>query len=187
MSKRLSEMTLEELWQLFPIVLTPHRACWADWYAEEARRLAAILPAQDVRRIAHIGSTAVETIWAKPIIDILVEAEGDFSALRRMLTENGYLCMSEGESRLSFNRGYTENGFAQRVFHLHLRRPGDHDELYFRDMLIGHPDVARAYERLKLDLWKRYEHDRDAYTHGKADFVAAYTRQAKAIYGARYE
>lgn len=35
MAKPLSEMTLEELWELFPIVLAEHRDCWADWYAEE--------------------------------------------------------------------------------------------------------------------------------------------------------
>lgn len=39
MKKKLSEMTLEELWQLFPIVLTEHQACWEDWYAEEERLL----------------------------------------------------------------------------------------------------------------------------------------------------
>ena len=35
MSKKLSEMSLEELWQLFPIFLTEHQDYWKDWYAEE--------------------------------------------------------------------------------------------------------------------------------------------------------
>lgn len=30
MGKKLSEMSLEELWQLFPIFLTEHQACWKD-------------------------------------------------------------------------------------------------------------------------------------------------------------
>ena len=34
MGKKLSEMSLEELWQLFPIVLTKHQSCWKDWYEE---------------------------------------------------------------------------------------------------------------------------------------------------------
>ena len=33
--KKLSEMNLEELWQLFPIFLTEHQDCWKDWYVEE--------------------------------------------------------------------------------------------------------------------------------------------------------
>ena len=44
MGKPLSEMTLEELWELFPIFLTEHNELWAEWYAEEERRLAGILP-----------------------------------------------------------------------------------------------------------------------------------------------
>ena len=73
MGKKLEEMTREELWQIFPIQLTEHRDCWAQWYREEAQRLRALLSGQPVRRIHHIGSTAVEGIWAKPIVDILVE------------------------------------------------------------------------------------------------------------------
>ena len=71
MGKKLSEMTLEELWQLFPIVLTEHQERWRKWYLEEETLLKnAILK---MYRICHIGSTAIPTIWAKPIIDILVE------------------------------------------------------------------------------------------------------------------
>ena len=35
MGKKLSEMSLEELWQLFPIFLTEHQASWKEWYTEE--------------------------------------------------------------------------------------------------------------------------------------------------------
>ena len=35
MSKKLSEMTLEELWQLFPIFLSEHDESWNTWYDEE--------------------------------------------------------------------------------------------------------------------------------------------------------
>lgn len=87
--------------------------------------------------------------------------------------------MSENDRRLSFNKGYTEDGFAERVFHLHLRRSGDNDELYFRDYLIAHPDAAKEYEKLKLSLWKPYEHDRDGYTEAKAELVKEYTSKAK--------
>lgn len=94
--------------------------------------------------------------------------------------------MSQSENGLSFNKGYTENGFAERVFHLHLRYSGDNDELYFRDYLIEYPKVAKEYEELKLMLWKEYEHNRDGYTNAKTTFVKKYTAQAKMIYGNRY-
>lgn len=85
----------------------------------------------------------------------------------------------KGENRISFNKGYTEHGFAEKVFHLHLRYSGDNDELYFRDFLLEHPEVAKAYEDLKLSLWKKYEHDRDGYTNAKTEFVVRYTQLAK--------
>ena len=189
MSPSLEEMSLEELWQLFPIFLREHQDEWKDWYAEERLRLLSFLPANQLVRISHIGSTSLETIWAKPIVDILLEIpkETDMAVMRNLLLQNGYLLMSESQGRMSFNKGYTPSGFAERVFHLHLRYEGDHDELYFRDYLQEHPVVAKDYEKLKLSLWKQYEHNRDAYTEAKTDFIKNYTEEAKKLYGRRYE
>ena len=187
MGKKLSEMTLEELWQLFPIILTKHQMCWKEWYVEEEAFLKKIIP--QAERISHIGSTAISSICAKPIIDILVEVSRKYSLLSisDLLANSGYICMSKSKDRISLNKGYTESGFAERVFHLHLRYVGDNDELYFRDYLIEHLDIADKYEKMKLGLWREFEHDRDGYTHAKTEFVRIYTEKARAVYGKRYE
>ena len=39
MNKKTSDMTLEELWELFPIFLTEHKECWDDWYHEEEKQM----------------------------------------------------------------------------------------------------------------------------------------------------
>lgn len=186
MSKKLSEMSLEELWQLFPIFMTEHQDYWKDWYAEEEILLKPLLP--QTAKMNHIGSTAISTIWAKPIIDILVEVqrECNLSDVKDILTDNGYICMTENTMRISFNKGYTERGFAEKVFHLHLRYIGDNDELYFRDYLNEFPDAASQYEKMKLKLWREYEHDRDGYTNAKSDFIKKITDAAKLIYKNRY-
>ena len=106
--------------------------------------------------------------------------------VKDMLFDNGYICMSESDCRKSFNRGYNSEGFAERVFHLHLRYRGDNNELYFRDYLNDNPDVAKEYETLKLSLWKKYEHNRDSYTDAKNEFVEKYTVKAKEKYKNRY-
>jgi len=36
-------------------------------------------------------------------------------------------------------------------------------------------------------LWKPYEHDRDAYTAHKTDFITKYTQIDKEVYKGRYE
>ncbi|MDD4508236.1 MAG: hypothetical protein PHN26_04795 [Eubacteriaceae bacterium] len=35
MRRELSQMSIEELWQLFPIVLTGHQSYWEQWYLDE--------------------------------------------------------------------------------------------------------------------------------------------------------
>lgn len=186
MGKKLSEMSLEELWQLFPVFLTEYQSCWKEWYLEEEILLKKIMPQNT--RISHIGSTAVGFIQAKPIIDILVEVseEPELSNYKELLVNSGYICMSQRAKGISFNKGYTENGFAERVFHLHVRYMGDNNELYFRDYLMEHPDVAREYESMKLKLWKEYEHNRDGYTKAKTEFIQKYTEKACFLYKDRY-
>lgn len=178
--KSLEEMTLQELWMLFPIVLVEYKDCWNDWAVEEIARLKELL-GDRVVAISHIGSTAIKDIWAKPIIDILMEvgAGTALSEIKSSIIAAGYRCMSETANRISFNKGYTSEGFADKVFHLHLRYAGDNDEIYFRDYLNAHREIAVAYETLKMNLWKRFEYDRDGYTAAKTDFVARYTNLAK--------
>lgn len=180
MEKSLSKMTIEELWKLFPVFLTPPNKEWKVWYGEEEKTLEESLPMKQIIRISHIGSTSIDRIWAKPIIDILLEisVDADFKTIKNNIIGSGYICMCESLGRASFNKGYTIDGFAGRVFHLHLRYSGDNDELYYRDYLVENPDIAKEYEILKLDLWKRYEHNRDAYTEAKTDMVKSYTEMA---------
>ncbi len=177
--KKLSEMTLEELWELFPIFLTEHKPFWANWYQEEVTTLKSLLPS--FVEYYHIGSTAIKGIWAKPIIDILliVDSERKMKDTAEILQKNGYIIMSANDKRISLNKGYTENGFAERVFHLHIRLNDDKDEIYFKEYLNKHFEVAKEYEELKLRLLKKYEHNRDAYTEAKTEFIKKYTELAK--------
>lgn len=181
MKKELSEMTLEELWNLFPIYLVkPNPTLWIQYYKEEYRRIMDFLNMKNIK-LYHIGSTAINGIWAKPIIDILLEVPNDRSLeeIKMRIIANGYICMSDQNKRKSFNRGYTKEGYAEKVFHLHLRKEGDHDEVYFRDYMNENEGLKKEYEKLKLSLLPKYEHDRDGYTKAKTDFVIKYTNIAK--------
>ncbi|MGN1414371.1 MAG: GrpB family protein [Anaerovoracaceae bacterium] len=65
MGKELLEMTLEELWELFPIFLVQHDDKWEDDYKEIEATIKKLLQDYPVERISHIGSTAIQGIWAK--------------------------------------------------------------------------------------------------------------------------
>ena len=173
-------MTLEELWELFPIVLVSHNPDWKKWACEEIMALSALLGDYSPT-INHIGSTAIPGIQAKPIVDILVEISPDieWQTIKAILERHGYIGMSESGTRMSFNKGYTPAGYADKVFYIHIHRTGDNDEICFRDYLIAHPESAKDYERLKLSLLPKYKNDRDAYTDAKAAFVGNIVGLAK--------
>ncbi len=188
MSKELSEMTMEELWELFPVFLVEPNEKWPEYYAETEAVLRKSSEAFPVDRISHIGSTSIKGIWAKNIIDVLVEIpkQIDMEKAAQAIGQAGFLRMSSDKNRISFNKGYTKDGFAEKVYHVHLRYTGDNDELYFRDYLNEHPQIAKEYEAIKLELCKKYEHNRDAYTEAKSDFIRKWTTKARMIYGKRY-
>jgi len=181
MKKALHQMTNEELWQLFPIEVVEHNPDWENWFTQQMKELMAILKDISIHSISHIGSTAIANIMAKPIIDILIEvnAEEDLKNSNIILEKHGYITMSYEEKRISMNKGYTIDGFAEKVFHIHLRIVNDNDEILFCDYLNNHPDLAKEYEQLKCSLAAIYRNNRDAYTDAKSEFIRKCMAQAK--------
>lgn len=184
-------MTLEELWKLFPIILKEHNLDYKDWYKIEKEQLLNCIDRKNIIRINHIGSTSVEGLIAKPTVDILLEInnENNIEQLTDTLLHNGWFLMSSEKNpymNMVFNKGYTKEGFAEKVYHLHVRYYNNWNELYFRDYLIDHKEVAKEYGKLKLELIKKYEHDRDGYTDAKSDFILKYTEIAKEEYANKY-
>lgn len=191
LAKQLNEMTKDELWSLFPIKISSYNPDWAIWYEEEEKRLEAVINPPNIVRINHIGSTAVFGMIAKPTIDILLEisTDTDTEELIRKLEYGGYLYSEQPGNpppHMMFLKGYTVQGFEDRVFHLHIRYPGDWDELYFRDYLRRHKNIAGQYGKLKSQLAKQYLHDRDGYTEAKTEFISRYTTIAREELKGRY-
>jgi len=191
MRKELSEMTLEELWELFPIVLEEYNPEYKEWYLTEKNKIEKIVGMNDIKRINYIGSSSVEGLISKPIVDILLEVDcnSDVEQIKSKLINAGWTLMSfksQPDLNMSFNKGYTLKGFDEKVFHLHVRFCRDWGELYFRDYLLIHADIAKEYGRLKQGLKEQYEHNRDGYTEAKTGFIAKYTKMAREEFGGRY-
>lgn len=181
--KQLSEMTREELWQIFPIVLSEHQKRWEKDFQKESHTIQSNI-SDNTLRITHIGSTAVRGLQAKPIIDILLEIKENTnidSFIAKMETM-GYIYSSQPHNPapyMMFMKGYTPDGFAYPVYHVHVRYSGDWDEIYFRDYLRTHPKIAKEYAALKIELKAKFEHNRDAYTDAKSEFVKRITKLAR--------
>lgn len=191
MGKALSEMSVEELWELFPIILKEHNPYYKEWYLVEKDEIVNAIGENNIKRINHIGSSAIEGLIAKPTVDILLEIDcnSDIEQIKYKLSNAGWTLMSfesKADLKMSFNKGYTQNGFAEKVFHLHVRFLGDWNELYFRDYLLIHKKIAEEYGKLKQELKEKYMHDRDGYTDAKTEFILKYTKIARKEFGDRY-
>lgn len=102
----------------------------------EKQQLLNCIDRKNIMRINHIGSSAVEGLIAKPTVDILLEINNktDIEQLTSILTQNGWTFMSSQKNpymQISFNKGYTKLGFAEKVYHSHIRYYGNWNELYF--------------------------------------------------------
>lgn len=155
--------------------LVPHDPRWAEAYHREAERLRQALGARALE-IAHIGSTAVPGLPAKPLLDIMVAITslGERDEVVPLLAGIGYEYRPHDTipERLFFIAGEPD---ARRV-NLSLapvHSPYWRDHLAFRDILRARPEVAAAYARLKAQLAEQYPDDRLAYTAAKGEFVAS--------------
>ena len=174
--------------RIYPIILSEYNPAWPEWFAEEKANLEKLIGAGNIARISHYGSTSVPGLLAKPTVDILLEITetANIENLIAALPAPDYICLRGAgltiptpPPHLMFIKGYLPDGFAERVDHIHVVYPGDHDELRFRDYLIAHPEIAVEYAALKRMLFQNYEHDRDGYTEAKGAFVRDVVKKAR--------
>lgn len=192
MAKPLTDMTNEELWRLFPIIISEPDPEWKSRFLDEKKLLENTIGIENLERISHIGSTSVPGLFAKPTIDILVEIRenADIEKLIVNVKAAGYHFSRQDDNpppHMMFMKGYTPEGFKGQAFHVHVRYGGDWNELYFRDYLQKHPDTAAEYGKLKLLLKEKYEFDRDGYTDAKSGFVDRITSLARIEFKSRYK
>ena len=164
------------------LVVVPYDLEWPAMYERERAEIDACI-GQHILRIEHAGSTAIPGMAGKPTIDILVGIQ-DWDAARVTfgpLAAIGWEFRGErGMPRRHLFRRL--NGQGRRTHQLHMlevTHPGWDAMLLFRDYVRGHPDVAARYQRLKLDLARRFPNRRGEYTAGKEAFVMGVLAQAR--------
>lgn len=152
------------------VELVVHDPAWQTKFADmRTTMLDACAPW--VTEVHHVGSTSIPAIMAKPVIDMMpvVAAAEDGAACVPGMEGLGFEYRGDAgiPGRLFFRKG------EPRSHHVHLF-PVDHSEvgrlLRFRDYLIAHPEMARAYEALKQELAERFRDDIATYAAAKDPF-----------------
>jgi GrpB-like predicted nucleotidyltransferase (UPF0157 family) len=163
-----------------PIRLSGYDPRWVRLFDAERVALEAVLAPWLRGPIEHVGSTAVPGLAAKPVIDIMAavgtleESRGAIAALRGQ----GY---QYSPYRADEMHWFCKPGFSFRTHHLHLVPRGSAlwtARIVFRDRLRADPGVAARYAELKRRLAAEFEHDREAYTDGKGEFVERIVAEA---------
>ena len=153
-----------------------------EWEAEAERIIRILHKAiPEARDIQHVGSTAIKSIDAKPIVDIAVALDDVQSVTSHIdeLAEYGIIYRgSDVPDQLLFIIG---DGNI-RTHHIHIVKwHGAAWENYvlFRDYMNSRPDKAAEYERLKKQLASSFPDDRKAYTAGKAEYIEKIIAEAR--------
>ena len=163
------------------VEVVAHNPKWQSEFEAESVLVAAALGETAVA-IHHIGSTSIPGIYAKPVIDMLVEVtaidevDGRGSAMKSL----GYEVMGEFgiHGRRYFRK---DDNRGRRTRQIHAFGVGsDHviRHLAFRDYMRAHPQDAQLYSDLKSKLAARHPEDPDAYMDGKDLFIMEIDRRA---------
>ena len=173
------------------IEVVPYNPEWKSKYSTEAELIKKAC-GENILIIEHAGSTSVEGLSAKPIVDIyigtksLAEAENMIIPMIYL----GYEYVKDFEDELPFRRYFRKDIDGKRSYHVHVT-PAPHvfrnSDLMFRDYISVNPVVKKEYEDLKLKLaqveWKNHLD----YTDAKTELCNRIKQEALEYFGNMFE
>ena len=155
------------------IVVLPYDEKWAQAFLDIKSELDAVLGGLPIS-IEHVGSTSVQGLAAKPIIDVdVVVRRTDVGAAIKALATIGY--EHEGNGGIEDREMFKYSGKENLMEHHLYVCPEDSAELkrhvLFRDYLRAHPDAVQAYSQIKKEAAALYPHDIDSYINHKGAVI----------------
>lgn len=164
-----------------PIEVVPYSPEWKEEFRRIKERMLEMV-GDLILSAEHVGSTSIEGLSAKPVIDLdlVIESYDVLPEVIERFQKFGYEhCGNLGcEGREAF-KSLNVDGFMD--YHLYVcpkDGKGYLEHIAFRDYLRSHPTAAKQYEAVKLRLAQMYRNDREAYTNGKTEFVTSVLKEA---------
>ena len=164
-------------------MLAPHQEEWAQNAERTIQTLKRLLEPVAVD-IQHIGSTAIPSIYAKPILDLVVGVcnLGDILPYVELLKQHDIVFRGEDVAgQLLFVMGDFEKD--TRTHHIHVVRWNGaewNNYINLRDYLNRFPDKAIEYDACKKKLAAQFADDRGRYTAGKQKLIDRLLKEAHA-------
>ena len=164
-------------WAREPVQIVEADPGWMKRAEHERDDLQARLSPCRLSGVEHVGSTAVEGLAAKPIVDLQVLI-ADLDLTREVapaIAAADWHLVPAHLDRRPWRRFFVQVRRERRVAHLHLMMPGTarwEEQLIFRNALRRDPGLVRRYAALKRDLARCHD-DHESYSLAKAQFVRA--------------
>ena len=161
----------------YKVALVPHDENWADEY-EFARDEIETILGDNIVEIHHVGSTAIKGTVAKPILDVAVVIKSVDSLNIADMEEASYdyVRLREDTGKYLFVRRIMQESVDETLSTHHiacyLEDNADFKAtLLFCKYLNDHPEYAKRYNDLKIELASKYPDDRITYANAKSDFI----------------
>lgn len=137
---------------------------WKEMFDKEKELLKDIFPNATIE---HVGSTAVEDLLAKPIVDIAVGLNNISDINIDKL--NNYEIKNKNDEVLLIKEENNETYYLIHILNINSDRYKN--MIKFRDILINNPNIKDEYEKLKIKLKEKHSNNRILYTKSKEDFI----------------
>lgn len=124
-------------------------------------------------KIEHIGSTSIEGLSSKPIIDIAIAVEKleDFEQIKEEFQKEPYSVKEDSVCDEILIRKGNEDNRTHFIHVMEIESKRYKDTIKFRDYMRSHAEAVKEYEELKEELAKKYADDRKMYTSSKNEFI----------------
>ncbi len=169
------------------MLVVPYDLRWKTQFLEIKTTLERVFDGVDAN-IIHFGSTSIEGMCAKPIIDVMVLVDSILSvdAKNDQMSAIGYT--SKGEHGIA-GRRYFQKLSADGVTHVeHVHcyeksNPRALEQLRFCQYLSVDQDAFEAYRDVKLEAMDKYRNDPEGYAKHKEPCISEIMRKAKLYFG----
>lgn len=154
------------------VIVEDYNPEWKNEFERIKNELLTVLSGK-INSIEHVGSTSVEGLAAKPIIDIDVVINKNFEEVKNALEVIGYIY--EGDLGISGREAFDyKNKPHFMAHHLYVCNKNS-EELYrhitFRDYLREHKEDRDRYSSIKKEMALKYPEDIELYIEGKQPVI----------------
>ena len=154
------------------VIVVDYQKEWKHAFEDIKHELNLFL-ASKIIGIEHVGSTSVEGLSAKPIIDVDIIINNNFEEVKALLQNHGYI--HEGDLGIPTREAFKYEGkdhlMKHHLYVCSVDSPELKRHIMFRDFLKNSYEDMKAYGELKKKLALLYPKDIDKYIEGKSEFI----------------